>query len=300
MKRLCFTAILLLFYIGPVAARIDILACEPEWKSLAEEIGGEFVKAYSATTAFQDPHHIEAKPSLIAKVRNADLVFCTGAELEVGWLPLLLRQSGNDKIQVGKPGYLMASDHVEKIEVPTQLDRSEGDIHAAGNPHVHLDPNNLLIIARELAQRLQSIDIDHQAQYQQNLSTFEQRWQKAIQEWERQAATLKNKKVVIHHRNLNYFFHWLGIHPVADLEPKPGLPPTSAHLGQLLTVIKQNRPDYIVLGAYQNPKGAQWLSKRSQLSIITLPYTVGGNKASTDLFSLFNSSIQLLLDADRG
>lgn len=300
MKSFWLVAALFVMYSAPALARVTVLACEPEWKVLAEEIGGNLVEPYSATTAFQDPHHVEAKPSLIAKARNADLLFCTGAELEVGWLPLLLRQSGNNKIQVGKPGYLMASDHVEKIEVPKQLDRSEGDVHAAGNPHVHLNPKNILVIAQELARRLLSVDPKNQAQYQKNLSNFEKRWQTAIQDWEKKATTLKNKKVVIHHRNLNYLFDWLGIKPVADLEPKPGLPPTSAHLARLLTVIKQNEPDYIVLGAYQNPKGARWLSERSQLSVVTLPYTVGGNRESRDLFSLFENSIKLLLEAERG
>jgi len=281
-------------------AAVDIFACEPEWKALAEEIGGDKVSAYTATTAFQDPHHIEARPSLIARARSADLLFCTGAELEVGWLPLLLRQSGNNNIQIGKPGYLMAADHVDKIEVPDRVDRSQGDVHASGNPHVHLDPRRLLIIADVLAQRLVQIDADNGDFYRQSLSSFRQRWQQAISVWERDAKDLRGKKLVIHHRNLSYLFDWLGLVIVADLEPKPGLPPTSSHLVSLLQHIKQSRPDMIVLAAYQNPRGAQWLKKRTALPVVTVPYTVGGNRQSGDLYSLFDSTIQLLAAAKGG
>jgi zinc/manganese transport system substrate-binding protein len=149
---------------APAHAALRVFACEPEWAALAQELGGELVAATSATTAMQDPHQIQAKPSLIAGVRNADLVVCTGAELEIGWLPRLLQQSGNAKVQPGQSGYLAAADLVRKLEVPTVLDRSQGDVHASGNPHIQTDPRNIAVVASALGARLQQLDPAHASQ----------------------------------------------------------------------------------------------------------------------------------------
>ena len=278
-------------------AEVRILTCEPEWRSLAEALGGEQVRAESATTAWQDPHHIEARPSLIAKARRADMVFCTGAELEIGWLPLLLRQSGNRRIQAGQPGYFMAAEQVERIEVPTQLDRSHGDVHASGNPHVHLDPHRLLQIAQAFSARLMQIDPTQAAYYQRLLATFSQRWQAATQVWEQQAAALQHKRAIVHHKNWSYLLDWLGIQVVGDLEPKPGIPPTSAHLARLLRIGRREKPDFILVAAYQDDKGARWLAQKSGVPVLVLPFTVGGSEQASDLFALYAETIELLQQA---
>jgi len=295
--KLIIAAALALFVVSTQAqAKLKVFACEPEWKALAETIGGEQVKVTSATTAFQDPHHIEARPSLIAKTRRADLLICTGSELEIGWLPLLLRQSGNPQIQAGKPGYFMASEQVERIEVPEQMDRSMGDIHASGNPHVHLDPHRLLSIAEKLSQRLQLIDQKNAPFYQQQFANFRAKWLESVQSWEKQSATLAGKKVVVYHKNWSYLLAWLGIEAVADLEPKPGIPPTSSHLISLLQVAESEQPEAILIAAYQGDKGARWLSEKSGIPMLTLPFTVGGNNASTDLFTLYENTVSQLLN----
>jgi zinc/manganese transport system substrate-binding protein len=276
---------------------VNVFACEPEWKSLIETIGGSHVKVYSATTAFQDPHHIEARPSLIAKTRQADLLVCTGAELEIGWLPLLLRQSGNASIQEDEPGYFLASDYVERIEVPKELDRRDGDVHAGGNPHVHWDPNRLITIADALAQRLQLIDPKNDIFYRQQFTIFHERWKKNIVRWEQKAAVLRGKKVIVHHKNWSYLINWLDMKELGDIEPKPGLPPTSAHLARLLKQTRADQPDYILLANYQNPKGARWLSKKTQVPLLSLPFTVGGSKQATDLESLYDEVLSALTQA---
>ena len=282
---------------------INVFACEPEWAALSDEIGGaksdgpQLVKSFSATTAFQDAHHIEARPSLIAKTRKADLVVCAGAELEVGWLPLLLRQSGNSSIQSEEEGLFYASHQVDRLEVPEVLDRSLGDIHAMGNPHVHLDPYRMLTIADALSARFKKIDPENSEQYDIYLKDFKSRWSSAIKEWETSAAPLKGKNAVVHHKNFSYLFSWLGVNQVADLEPKPGLPPTSSHLAKLLKTVKQKPTDFIVSAVYQNPKGAKWLSKRSKIPSVVLPYTVGGDKKSTDLFTLMDQTIDLMVNS---
>jgi len=297
MKRLfaLLSVLILLLPAGQASAKVNVLACEPEWAALARAIGQQYVEVTSATTAFQDPHHIEARPSLIARARRAELLFCTGADLEVGWLPLLLRQSGNANIQPGKPGYLLATGQVELIEKLDQADRSMGDIHAAGNPHVHLDPYRLLEVARELMARLKMIDAPNAQAYQTQFETFESRWQGAIASWEERARPLEGTKVVVQHRSWSYLLAWLGMKAVADLEPKPGLPPTSGHLAGLLDIIARDKPAMILIAVYQNDRGAQWLTRRTGITVLKLPYTVGGNDQVKDLFSLYDNTLDLLL-----
>ena len=295
--KFLYSVVLTLFMVSAHAqAKLNIFACEPEWQALAEEIGGDKVNVTSATTAFQDPHHIEARPSLIAKTRRADLLICTGSELEVGWLPLLLRQSGNNRVQDGQPGYFMASEQVERIEVPEQMDRSMGDIHAGGNPHVHLDPNRLLTIAQAFTQRLQLIDAENADFYEAQFVHFSATWREALKGWESQATALKGKKVVVYHKNWSYLLGWLGIEAVADLEPKPGIPPTSSHLVALLQRVETEQPGAILIASYQDDKGANWLAEKSDVPVISLPFTVGGNEDSMTLLGLYKNTLSELLN----
>ena len=278
-------------------AEINIFACEPEWASLAEEIGGEKVKVFSATTAQQDPHYIQARPSLIAKTRKADLLVCTGAELEVGWLPLLVRKAGKKSIQQGNQGYFMASDFIDnKLEIPEVLDRSMGDVHSAGNPHVHLNPYNILIIAEQLQKRLIAMDKTNATSYQENFSRFSQKWQAQITLWEEKAASLKGKKVIVYHKSFSYLLDWLDINMVADLEPKPGIPPTSSHLADVLVIQENEKADMLLHAPYQNKKPVKWLTKKTGITEVELPFTVGGNKKAVDLITLFDEHIDLLLN----
>jgi len=278
----------------PAMAALNIFACEPEWASLANELGGERVKSYSATTAFQDPHHIEARPSLIAKVRRADLLICSGAELEVGWLPMLQRQAGNTSILPGKQGYFEAAAMVERLDVPVEIDRSMGDVHASGNPHVHLDPRRIQTIAKALKIRLVTIDPEGSDYYQQRFKDFSQRWQQAMQQWQQQAKPLKGTRIVVHHRDWVYLFDWLGIEIAGALEPKPGLPTTAGHLVSLKQTLTSKPASMIVHTIYQNPRAAKRLSQMTNIPVVDLPYTVGGDIAAKDLFSLFDVTIKKL------
>src|SRR6185369_5645954 len=178
------------FFFEPVSAAVNVFACEPEWAALAQELGGDKVAAFSATTAQQDPHRIEARPSLIARMRNADLAICSGSELEVGWLPLLLAQSGNNRVQPGSPGYVEASRYVTRLEVPRVIDRALGDIHPGGNPHVHLDPRNIPKGGEVLSERLAQIDRANAGYYGQRADAFNKRWQEALRRWQAQSAPL--------------------------------------------------------------------------------------------------------------
>jgi zinc/manganese transport system substrate-binding protein len=279
----------------PAAAALDIFACEPEWGALARELGADKVNVYVATTARQDPHRIEARPSLIARARSADLIVCTGAELEAGWLPLVLSQSGNARIQVGQPGYFEAARHVAMREVPQRIDRAQGDVHPAGNPHIHLDPHNIARVAAALAQRMAQLDSGAGASYQARASAFLERWEQATARWERAAAPLKGMALVVHHRDMLYLINWLGMREVAALEPKPGLPPSAAHLSELLAQIARMPARAVVRSAYSDPRPGDWLAERARIPAITLPFTVGGTERAQDLFGLFDDTLSRLL-----
>ena len=276
-------------------ARINVFACEPEWGALAQELGGEDVKVYTATTAFQDPHRIEARPSLIAKMRRADLLVCSGADLEIGWLPLLLRSSANKHVQIGQPGYFEAAMQVERLEVLDKADRAMGDVHIQGNPHVHLDPRRIATIAEALTQRLIDIDPDNATRYLQRGNNFQSRWQSAIKKWNAKAAPLKGKRIVVHHKDWVYLFDWLGIEEASTLESKPGVPPSASYLARVLSSLDSKPAEKIIYTSYQSPKAARWLSERANIPAVQLPFTVGGTDKAKDLFSLMDETIDLLL-----
>ena len=296
MKTIVFLWVVLLSAITtPVQARLNVFACEPEWASLMSELGGERLEIATATTALQDPHRIEARPSLIAKMRRADLVVCTGAELEVAWLPLLLRASGNNKVQAGRPGYVEAAMLVERLEVPQSLDRSKGDLHASGNPHVHLDPRRVTVIAEQLSRKLVELDAENAAYYQQRGSEFLQRWRQQTLEWQKRGTKLKGMRAVAHHKDWIYLFDWLGIEEVATLETKPGVPPSPAYLAQIKSQLQSTPAHVVVRAAYQNESASLWLEKNAAIRSIELPYTVGGSDDVHDLFQLMDVTLERLL-----
>jgi zinc/manganese transport system substrate-binding protein len=295
MRKLITTVLLLGAAVSTSAqAKLRVFACEPEWASLLHELAGDAITVDVATTALQDVHVVEAKPSLIAKMRSADLLVCSGAQLEVGWLPQLLMQAGNPKVASGS-GNFMASSQVVTLEKPASVDRAGGDIHPDGNPHIQMDPYRLLTVAKALDARLAELDAANAATYQQHLADFETRWNTAIKGWEAKAAPLKGKAVVVHHASWVYLLTWLGMHEIGQLEPKPGVPPTSAHLASLIDTTKSGGAIAILSAAYQDAKPGQWLSEHTGVPAVVLPFTVGGDDQSKDLFGLYDSTLTKLL-----
>jgi len=288
-------SVILLLVCAPAWAALEVFACTPEWGALARELGGGRVKVYTATTALQDPHRIEARPSLIARARRADLVVCTGAELEVGWLPQVLAQSGNAKIQRGQPGYFEAASAARLIEVPQRVDRAMGDVHPAGNPHLHLDPRNVSLVAKALAMRMGLADAPNASYYIERELEFQSRWREAVARWERKAAPLKGVPLVVYHRDLSYLIAWLGMREAGALEPKPGLPPSTAHLAELLAQLQRAPARMVVRSAYSDPRPADWLAGQAGLPSVLVPFTVGGTERATDLFALYDDTIDRLL-----
>jgi len=292
MKRLI--AVLLAVWLPMSANALNVFSCEPEWAALVQEVAGDNVTITQATTAFQDPHMLQARPSLIAGARSADLLICTGADLEIGWLPLLLRRSGNPGIQPGSPGYFMAADYVRRIEIPASVDRSQGDVHPQGNPHIHLHPRNIERVAEALADRLGQLDSANAEAYRANADDFLRRWNEARDRWEEQAASLAGLRLVSHHRSFSYLADWLDLDIVATLEPKPGIPASGAHLSRLLEQLTPAPPAGIIRAPFENEKPAHWLSDRLSIPVIEMAFTVGGSDEATDLFGLYEQTIATL------
>jgi zinc/manganese transport system substrate-binding protein len=299
IRKLVVFSSLLLIISTPltVLAKVQAFACEPEWAALLKELGGKHVKVYQATSPKQDPHRVEARPSLIARMRRANLVVCSGSDLEIGWLPVLLNSAGNRKVQPGQPGSFMASELVERLGVPVTVDRSMGDVHPYGNPHVHLDPHNLAIIARALSERLSLIDPANAAFYADQSRAFQTRWSESITRWEHEASTLAGLKLVTYHRDAAYLVKWLDMELTITIEPKPGIPPNASHLAKLLSTLKAHPSDLIMRMAYNDPKAPEWLARRTGIPVVELPYTVGGSKQARDLFTLFDDTIKRLKSA---
>jgi len=293
-KKILYAFSLLLLTSNAHAA-LNVFACEPEWAALTQLLGGDTVSVYTATGPLQDPHRIEARPSLISKARGANLLVCTGADLEVAWLPVVLRESANNAIQPGSAGYFEAAPVVHMLEVPARLDRAEGDVHPTGNPHVQTDPRNFLPIAEALTKRMVQLDPQGTAGYEQRLASFAQQWRAAIAKWEQQAGPLRGVPVVVQHKGFPYLNAWLGLKEVAALEPKPGMEPSAAHLMQVLNTLQQHPAKMVLRAAYQDGRPSEWIAQRAHIPAVELPFTVGGSDAAKDLYGLFDDTIARLL-----
>jgi zinc/manganese transport system substrate-binding protein len=293
------TILLLLLLTTPVLAQADlkIFACEPEWEALAMELGGDKIEVSSATNALQDPHYIQARPSLISKVRRADLLVCSGAQLEIGWLPMLLQKGNNPNVMPGGKGFLEASQYVKRLDIAESVDRSQGDVHPQGNPHIQTDPRNILLVAEVLSKRLAELDPANADVYQQRMADFRQRWTAAIADWDSRAGVLRGKRVIAHHKSWVYMENWLGLEEVGTLEPLPGIPPTASHLSSLLEQFGDKGADFIIRAPYQSDKPSEWLSERTGIPAVLLPSTVGGTDEASDLFKWFDDIIRRLLAA---
>lgn len=294
MKHIWIALFLLFVGIQSAHAGLNVFSCEPEWAALLKELAGDRAEVYSATVATQDPHRIQARPSLIARLRQADLLVCTGAELEIGWLPVLLQRANNPKVLPGQQGYFETSSYVALLERPTRIDRAEGDVHPAGNPHFHLDPHNILRVATPLTERLGQLDGANRAYYEGRLADFRSRWEQAIAHWEQEGASLRGVPVVTQHKGWVYLFNWLGLKEIAVLEPKPGVPPSSAYLTEVLDTLQHQPAKMVIRAAYQESRPSEWLAERANVHPVELPFTVGGTPDAADLFGLFDVTLKRL------
>lgn len=302
MRTWMMTAAVLLAFctVSPARANLNVFACEPEWAALATEIGGDKVSIYTATTGSQDPHQVQARPSLIARARNADIAVCTGAELEIAWLPQIAQQTSNAKIQPGAPGYFEAARFVTLMEVPLRFDRALGDIHSQGNPHIQTNPNNVLLVAKPLADRFAQLDPANAQYFAARLADFMTRWRAALAKWQAQAAPLKGVPIAVEHQSWIYLETWLGLNRIVALEPKPGVPPSAGHLAEVVGTLQKSPAKMVIRAAYEDDRPALFIADKAHIPAVTLPYTIGGTDAAKNLFSLYDDTINRLLAALKG
>lgn len=277
--------------------KLNVFACEAEWAALSHAIGGDTLKIYTATTAYQDAHRVQARPSLIAKARKADVLICSGAELEIGWLPLLLKKSGNAKIQQNASGYFMATDHVELMGKVDKADRSMGDIHMQGNPHIHFAPSLMAKVAVAFSEKLSTLAPEYTELFTKNTQAFVAQLEEAELSWQPLKEKLSGKKLVSYHKDWVYFTHWLNIEELATLEPKPGITPSTKHLSTLKVLMAETPADFIIYNTFQNIKPAQWLSKRTGIPIVKLPYSPEDWKAPNALVDWYSQLLTITAEA---
>lgn len=277
----------------PVQALV-VFTCEPEWAALGQILAPQ-ADITSATHVYQDSHYIEARPSLIARLRRADLAVCSGAALEAGWLPALQQRAANPRVQPGREGMLFVADHVETIDQMDQVPFGAGDVHPEGNPHLHLNPERLRQAGVAISQRLAQVDPDRAAQYRSNYLRWSMRWQQRLDDWRQRAQPLRGQMIVVQHSTFDYFWRWVGVEVIADLEPKPGVPPTPGHLADLVARLDGQQPLAIVHSWYQNPQSAQWLSERTDIPVLALPSTTAPDDGVVTPEQLFDHLLDRLL-----
>jgi zinc/manganese transport system substrate-binding protein len=297
MKQILFAAAVGLAAIAatPAHADLNVFACEPEWGALATEIGGDHVDVYNATVGGQDPHQVQARPSLISRARTANVAVCTGAELEVAWLPLIVQQSGNRRIVAGQPGLFEATSAVRLLERPASVDRSQGDLHAGGNPHIQTDPRNMIPVSRAMAQRFAQLDAANAQTYQTRQADFERRWNAALTRWQQRAAPLRGVSIAVQHHSWPYMLNWLGMTEVVALEPRPGVPASAGYLAQVLQTLNTRPVRFVIRAAYEDPRSGDFINQRAHVPAVTLPFTIGGTPGATNLFTLYDDTITRLL-----
>lgn len=297
-KRLIWLpAILFAGFALPATADLRVFACEPEWGAMVLALAPD-AQVHNATTAWQDPHYIEARPGLIAALRRADLAVCTGASLEAGWLPALIRRASNPAVRPGQPGLFMAAEQVTLHQPHDHVDRSMGDVHPEGDPHVHLAPDLMPEVMTALAARLQTIRPDQAGSYQRNLIRWQVDWNIHKRRWQQAAEELAGQRVVVQHSTYDYLLRWLGVETVADLEPKPGLPPSAGHLSRLLATEGLDEASAILVSWYQDERPARWMNDRTGVPVLALPSTVVPGEAPATLEALIDQIIDALLEVN--
>ena len=280
------------------AGKLQIMTATTDLAALAQEIGGDRVEVESVARGYQDPHFVEAKPSFLLKLRHADLLIVVGLELEIGWLPPLISQSTNPKIQVGAPGYFDASRFAKILEIPTGVvTRAEGDVHPLGNPHYWLDPENGLRIAKGIQNKLSEMRPGDAAYFAERYNSFEQRIKQAHEKWLAEMKPYSGRKVVTYHRSWPNFAEHFGLNVVGYVEPRPGIPPSPQHTVELIGLMKRDGVKVILVEPYFDLKTPNAIARDTGAKVVVLMPSVGGEKEITDYFKLFDYDIAKLKQA---
>ena len=294
MKRLLFVLMLILVSQAICRRPLHVAASYPYIADLVEKIGMRNVRVWALARGDYNPHVIIPRPSFIAHVRRADLLVISGAQLEIGWLPPILRQANNPYVQPGERGFLDLSRYVTLIDVPASVSREQGDIHPEGNPHFYLDPYNIPLLAKAIAEKLCEIDPSDAPYYRSNLDEFVRQWNEKLKEWKEKMRPLERVAVVEYHKNYDYFLRRFGLPIVGTVEPLPGIPPTSKHIEQLESVLQNHRAQFILQDVYNPDDASCHLANKLGMKLIVLPHDVGAVREVDDIFSLFDEIVRRL------
>lgn len=275
-------------------AKLRVVGTLPDFAAIATELGGDRVAAESLIQGTEDPHFVDPKPSHILRVNRADLLICIGLGLESGWLPVLLTQARNGKVQVGAAGYLDASQHVQAKDVPAKADRAMGDVHGGGNPHYYVSPPEMLRVSEAIYRRLVSLDPKGRAEYDARWQAFSKKYQAKMASWKAALAPLAGSKVVEYHKSWVYLLNWLGFTSVGALEPKPGIPPSPGHVTQLLMQVKDQRVRFVFREAYHADSLSEVFARRAGAKLLSLPTMVGAEPAIRTIWDKWDRTVQLL------
>ncbi len=277
------------------AAQIRVVATTPDLASVAREIGGDKVSVVALAKPTEDPHYVDAKPSHIVTLNRADALIEGGAELELGWLPPLLENSRNSKISAGAPGRIVASDGVKMLEIPTSFDRSKGDVHSLGNPHFMIDPVTVKIVARNIANHLAQVDPKNAATYNGNLSRFNAKLDAKYADWQKQLAPYRGARIVTYHKDFVYFADRFGLNIVDELEPKPGIAPSPAHLAQVIGKMKAGNAKVILVQPFQNRKTAETVARQTGATVLDTPEQPGAASNTNTYFDMMDNLVHTLV-----
>ncbi len=278
LKSLAVLALMIHSYAGH--AKLNVVATTPDLASIAEAVGDKQIDITTLARPTEDPHFVDAKPSFIVKLNRADVLIEGGAELEIGWLPSLLTGARNSKLAADSPGYIRGNEGVQMLEVPTELDRSKGDIHAAGNPHFLVDPENARIVARHIAEAFCKLDAPNCANYQANLKTFLEQLDAKMIEWKKQLAPFRGEQIVAYHNSWAYFAKRFGLKMDLLLEPKPGIPPSPAHLASVISKMKAAKAHVIIVDPYLNRRTAETVARNTDATVVDVAQFPGGVKGT--------------------
>lgn len=284
---------------SPASAQLRVVATTPDLASIAREIGGPRVSVVALAKPTEDPHYVDAKPSHIVTLNRADALIEGGAELELGWLPPLLENSRNAKISAGAPGRIVASEGVKLIEIPTSFDRSKGDVHSLGNPHFLIDPLNVKIIARNIADHFAQIDPKSAATYRGNLARFNTKLDAKFADWQKQLAPYRGAKIVTYHKDFGYLAERFGLNIVETLEPKPGISPSPAHLAGVIGKMRATNAKVILVQPFQNRRTAETVARQTGAVVLDIPQQPGARANTTSYFDMMDYLVNTLADAFR-
>ncbi len=281
----------LLFLTSAVEAKLNVVTTYNYIADLVKKIGGDEVKVIALAKGYKDPHFVTPRPSFIAKMRQADLLIMNGGQLEIGWLPPIIRKANNPKVNTGSPGLLDLFGFIEACDVPAEVSRAQGDVHPDGNPHFHLNPENILRVSEAIKDKLVEVDSANTENYKKKFEEFAAKWKQKMGEWRKAMKPFEGKNVVQYHKNFCYFLNWAGMNKIGTLEPVPGIPPTTKHIILMIDMIKNKGCEFIIHDVYHMKKPSRFVSNKTGVKMVILPHDIGAVNEATDIISLFDEIV---------